>query len=299
VSAAAVDSSGRIKKKVVSPTDPEAGTASVIASVEKLLASGCDVTAIGVGVAAFVDLDGKVVFSPNLSYGEPDVGRAVGAKFGLPVAVDNDANLAALAEFRFGVGRQASPMLMLTLGTGVGGALLIDGEVYRGANGLAGEFGHMVVSTNGPACACGKKGCLEALSSGTAIARMGAEAMSRYPDGLIGRLSGGDPSKVSGELVADAAASGDDSARQVIADAGRWLGLGLAGLVDALDPALIVIGGGVVSDGDMSQLLLEPARSAMQDGLVGRSGPEVIRARLGNDAGMIGAAAMAADLKRA
>lgn len=298
VSVAAIDARGRVKKKVVIPTNPSDGTASVIVGLEKLLAEDCVVEAIGVGIAAFVGLDGKAAVSPNLSFKEPDVGKAVEERFGIPVAVDNDANLAALAEARFGSGVGSDPMLMLTLGTGVGGGVVIEGELYRGARGFAAEFGHMVIERGGPECACGREGCLEALTSGSAIARMGKEAMKADPDGLIARLSNADPAKVSGELVADAAASGDKGAREVIHGAGTWLGEGLAVLVNAFDPSVIVIGGGVVSDDEISELLLQPARARMKEGLASSNAPEVLRARLGNDAGMIGAAALAADLNK-
>jgi glucokinase len=213
----------------------------------------------------------------------------------VPVLVDNDANAAARAEAHFGAAVGHRQVLCVTLGTGIGGALVLDGRVYRGANGLAGEFGHMQVVPDGRRCECGNRGCWEQYASGNALVRDAGElVLAGSPVAhRLREMVDGDISRLNGPLVTQAAREGDPLSAELITDVGRWLGVGLAGVAAALDPSCIVIGGGVSGAGS---LLLEPARSAFSRTLVGRgfrAEPEIVLARLGQDAGFIGAADMA------
>ena len=195
--------------------------------------------------------------------------------------MDNDANVTARAEMRFGSGRGYSEAVCLTLGTGIGGAVVVAGDVVRGGQGLAGEFGHMQVVPDGLACECGQRGCWEQYSSGRAIAR-------------VGRAHGG----LDGPGVTEAARAGERWALEAFEDVGAWLGVGLAGLVAALDPQVVIVGGGLSEAGD---LLLEPARRAFSARLPGRGfrdEPPIVAAELGPDAGFIGAAILARELLR-
>jgi glucokinase len=184
-------------------------------------------------------------------------------------------------------------MLLVTVGTGLGGGIVTDGRIYRGAHGFAAEIGHVIVEPGGPPCGCGNRGCWEQVASGQAIERAGREAAERYPHSGIARLAEGAPARVTGQLVTRAAQDGDDTARTILAKVGRRLGEGIAGLVNVLDPDVVVVGGGAVEAGD---LLLEPARRACAGAVEGSDArPEVpiLAAELGNDAGVVGAAALA------
>ena len=237
------------------------------------------VEAIGIGAAGFVDRGGVVRFAPHLSWREEPLQEVLEQRIGLPVVVDNDANVTARAEMGFGSGRGYSEAVCLTLGTGIGGAVVVAGDVVRGGQGLAGEFGHMQVVPEGLACECGQRGCWEQYSSGRAIAR-------------VGRAHGG----LDGPGVTEAARAGERWALEAFEDVGAWLGVGLAGLVAALDPQVVIVGGGLSEAGD---LLLEPARRALSARLPGRGfrdEPPIVAAELGPDAGFIGAAALAREL---
>jgi glucokinase len=295
VFAALVDEDGRIVRRTSSTTDPEAGTASILSAVRGLLQEtdpGEAPAAIGVAAAAWVEYpSGRVVFAPNLTYDHPDLRAALEPAFGLPLAVENDANAAAWAENRFGAARGADEMIMLTVGTGIGGGAVIGGQLLRGHRGFAGEFGHITLVDGGPYCACGQRGCLEALASGTAIGRMAQEGVDGAADTILLELAGEDRRRITGALVSEAAHAGDEYAAEVLARAGRWLGTGLASLVQVFDPAVIVIGGGGAAAG---WFLLEPARLEMDRRLSRRrESPPILEATLGNDAGAIGAASLA------
>jgi glucokinase len=291
VLAALVDEEGRIVDRVEHPTDPRAGTASILRALGELFEKESP-AAIGVGVAAWVGWpSGRVVFAPNLFYDDPEVKEAIRRRFGLPVSVENDANAAAWGECRFGAGVGVSEMLMVTVGTGIGGGIVSGGKLYRGRNGYAGEFGHMTLIEGGPRCACGERGCFEAMASGAAIGRMAREGLHAAGSTAVRELSGGDSERVTGALVAEAAEGGDAYARLILRRAGHWLGIGLTNLVNIFDPEVIVIGGGGASSGG---LLLDPAREELARRLEGRrEPPRVAEAALGNDAGVIGAADLA------
>ena len=254
------------------------------------------VRAVGVGAAGFVDSSrSTVLFSPHLSWRNEPLKAALHEQIGLPIVVDNDANMTAWAEYRFGAARGYRNALCVTLGTGIGGALLIDGKIFRGGNGMAGEFGHMQVVPQGRRCECGNRGCWEQYSSGNALVREARELVAaRSPVAHhLRQLSDDDASKLSGPIVTAAAKAGDPAAIELFEEIGGWLGTGLAGLCAAFDPDCIIVGGGVSEAGD---LLLDPAREAMRRTLTGRGfrpEPPVVSAHLGPDAGFIGAADMA------
>jgi glucokinase len=294
VLAGVVDEQGRVSSTALRTTP---GRRVVTAQVEDALveaildsAGGRPLAGVGVAAAGFVDSQGeRVMFAPHLPWqGEP-LRELLEDRLGCPVALDNDANCAARAEAHHGAARGAASALMITMGTGIGGAVLLDGRVLRGANGMAGEFGHMQVVPDGQACECGKKGCWEQYSSGNALVRNARVLMAEQPS-VLDEMSGGNPERVTGPMVTSAAEEGDLVARAAFATVGEWLGVGVANLVAAFDPDVVVIGGGVSAAGDK---LLDPARSALQRTLVGaahRVVPDLVAAQLGPQAGMIGAA---------
>jgi len=260
----------------------------VTAVVERTGATGASV---GVGAAGLVDLSGVVRYAPNLDWRDAPLQDDLAAALGVPVRVENDAAAAAWGEYRVGAAQHASGgALMLTVGTGVGGGLIMDDRLVRGATGIGGEFGHLIVAEGGPRCPCGNRGCLEAVASGSAIGRMGRQAVA---DGEEPSSALHDVGEVTGTAVTRAAQHGDELAQRVLVRAGTWLGVGIASLVNSLDPEVVVIGGGVLSAGD---LLLAPAIEAYEARIVAREHravPPVLRAELSDDAGLIGAALLA------
>lgn len=294
VLAGVVDGEGRVVRTALRTTPGRRGVTrqvedALVAAVTEA-AGGERVDGVGVAAAGFVDSAGeRVMFAPHLPWqGEP-LRDLLTARLGCPVGLDNDANCAARAEAHHGAARGAASALMITMGTGIGGAVLLDGQVVRGANGMAGEFGHMRVVPDGQACECGRRGCWEQYSSGNALVRNARALMAEQPS-VLHDMTGGNPAAVSGPMVTAAAEEGDLVARQAFSSVGDWLGVGTANLVAALDPDVVVIGGGVSAAGDR---LLEPARAALRRSLVGASHrrvPPLLPAELGPSAGMIGAA---------
>jgi glucokinase len=206
--------------------------------------------------------------------------------------VDNDANLAAYAEYRFGAGRGYRHLLLVAVGTGIGGGIVSDGRLFRGAHGFAAEIGHVIVEPDGLPCGCGNRGCWEQVASGSAIGRLGREA-ARADERSTLRGLVDDPEQLTGAHVTQAALDGDEPSIRVLAEVGRRLGEGIAGLVNVLDPQIVVVGGGAIAAGE---LLLEPARDAFRDAVEGldhRPRVPIVAAQLGNDAGAVGAAALA------
>ena len=272
-----------------------------IVDLVRTLSADHDVAAVGIGAAGFVDAArSSVLFSPHLAWRDEPLREALMGRITMPVVVDNDANAAALAECRFGAGVGHRYVLCITMGTGIGGALVIDNRVFRGANGMAGEFGHVQVVPDGHRCECGNRGCWEQYASGNALVRDAGELMrsgSPVAHGLMERVEG-DVSRLTGPLVAEAARDGDPFAVEMFTDIGTWLGVGLAGMTAAFDPSAIVVGGGVSAAGD---LLLGPARRAFSRTLTGRGHrpePPIMEAALGAEAGFIGAADMARSAAR-
>ena len=265
------------------------------------LSAEYDVAAVGIGAAGFVDASrSTVLFSPHLAWRDEPLRDALMRRISVPVVVDNDANTAALAECRFGAGAGHRYVLCLTMGTGIGGALVLDNRVFRGANGMAGEFGHMQVVPDGHWCECGNRGCWEQYASGNALVRDARElvlAGSPVAHDLAARVDG-DVTRLTGPLVTEAARDGDPLALELLSGIGTWLGVGLAGMTAAFDPSAIIVGGGVSAAGE---LLLAPTRQAFARTLTGRGyrpEPPIMVAALGPDAGFIGAADMARSAAR-
>ena len=260
------------------------GLAHIIGSFLGSIGGGFRPQGVAIGFAGLTRAsDGHVYFAPNIGgLAGLEVGRSVGDAIGLPVIVANDANCAALGEYWCGAGRGAQSLFMFTLGTGIGGGFVIDGALWEGSDGIAGEIGHTVVDLGGPDCACGKSGCLEALGSGSAIIREYA-ARRRLRSGSKG---------LTAKAVIDRAKRGDSVARAVIAGAAAALGVGIANVFNLLNPEVIVVGGGVSRAG---RILLGPAiacaRGLVPESLRGRL--SVKRGRLGDDAGLVGAAYLA------
>ena len=251
------------------------------------------VEAIGIGIAGLVrPIDGILVWGPHVPGTKLDIRSAVSERFDVPVHVDNDANAAAFAETRLGAAIGYTNVLLVTLGTGIGGAVMIDGSLYRGG-GFAGEWGHVQVEANGLLCDCGKRGCWETRASGPALARLANQVVTRNPDSSLARILGS--SEISGESVVAAADAGDETARALVAEVGRSFGQGLAGLVAIFDPELIVIGGGL---GSVGESIVGPARRVLTDALHGgrlRVPPAIQVASLGPRAGAVGAALLAVE----
>ncbi|HET8594956.1 MAG TPA: ROK family glucokinase [Intrasporangium sp.] len=303
VAGGVVDESGRIlhRTRRSTPhrsTSPEVVEDTIVDCVDELLRGldGDRVTSVGVGAAGFVAADrGTVVFAPHLSWRSEPLRERLRARIAPPVTIDNDANAALWAEARFGAARGESHAVMITLGTGIGGALLVDGHVSRGRHGIAGEFGHMQVVPGGLRCECGNRGCWEQYASGNALVREARDLIAADSP-LIGDLRarlGRDENALTGPFITEAARAGDPTARELLAEVGEWLGVGLANLAAALDPGRFVVGGGVSAAGE---LLLAPARDAFRRQLPGRGyRPEasIVLAQLGADAGLIGAADLA------
>jgi glucokinase len=248
---------------------------------------------MGIGIATAGILDtrrGIVTASPNLpGWHNVPLRDVIAARSGLTTYLINDASAAALGEHRIGAGRGFDNLLYLTVSTGIGGGIIINGELYSGANGCAGELGHMTVEADGPQCHCGSFGCLEALASGWAIAKKAATCINQGGKSCITELVEGRVENITAETVATAARQGDRLACDIVAKAANYLGIGLANLVNIFNPELIIIGGGLSKMGDM---LLEPARKVIKERAfrLPAQTVRIVRARLGSNAGIIGAA---------
>jgi glucokinase len=267
--------------------------ATVVEEIEEARRARPDVVAAGLGIPCTIDrARGVAINAVNLDITDVPIRDILRERSSMDVYLDNDANCAALAEHRFGAARGATNAVMLTIGTGVGGGIIIEGEIYRGSIGAASEPGHMVIDLNGPPCqgSCPNHGCLEALASGTALAREGTAAAGHHPGSALG-LALAREGAVTGKTVTEAAMAGDEVARDVLALIGTRLGVGLSSLANIFNPDVIVIGGGVIAAGD---LLLEPARRELRErALPPMNETPVLEAEMGPDAGMIGAAEMA------
>ncbi len=298
VAAGVVDERGRIVEKLKSST-PSASprlTAQVISDAVLDLLGRHQAVAVGIGAAGFVDEAGSsILFAPNLAWRDEPLKRQVQERVGLPVVVENDANAAVWAETVLGAARGHMHVMLVALGTGIGAGLVINGQLYRGRWGIAGEPGHYRVVPDGRLCGCGNRGCWEQYASGNALVAEAREFARRSP-GAAARLlelGGGVAEGISGPQVTQAAREGDAVAQRCFEIVGRWLGHGLAALAAILDPGCFVIGGGVSDAGD---LLLGPARATFDAELTGgpyRPHAQITLARLGADAGMIGAADLA------
>ena len=298
IAGAVVDPEGTVveEQTVHSPADDAEAIETAIESLVNDFRRRHEIEAVGVGAAGYIDRDRAVVlFAPNLAWRGLHLKDHLEDSLGLPVVVENDGNAAAWGEFRFGAAVDSDDVLMVTVGTGIGGGLVTSGQLFRGAYGVAAEIGHLRVVPDGLPCGCGRRGCLEQYASGTALVRETRAQASEDPQAAAEVLSRADGSieNITGPLITKAAQAGDPFAGDRIADIATWLGEALASLAAVLDPSVVVIGGGVSHAGD---LLLDPCRRAFERELVARSHRPVLEIRLaalGNGAGVIGAADLA------
>jgi glucokinase len=296
------DSEGKVLGEDIRPTLGSGGPDAVIARMVESLkaavaaagASLDDVHTVGVSAPGPVDYASGVVTNPPNLPGWRDVPLTdiLQRQLDARCLMENDANAAAVAEHRWGAGRGCRHMLFLTLSSGVGGGIIIDGVLYRGASGSAGEMGHMTVDSRGPACSCGRRGCLEACASGLAIARRAEEAAAKAPGSPLARIAAEDP-PLTAKKVHRAASEGDPASRRIIARAGRYLGIGIGSLINIFNPQVIVLGGGLTKMGD---LYLGPMRQTVREECFPQPFEDV-RITVGefvDEAPALGAAALAA-----
>ncbi len=276
---------------------PDGGDGLVDVLLELAHTLAPDAAAIGVGVPGLVDRAGTLHIGPHLRRMQHvPIAEQIVARVGVTAIVDNDANCHAVAEHAAGAAVGIDETLIVTLGTGIGAGVITGGRLLHGANGFAGEPGHMVVDPNGPPCPCGKRGCWERFASGTGLGRLARDAASGGRLDAAVALAGGDPEAVRGEHVTTSARAGDAESQAVLDELAHWIALGLANLVNVLDPAVIVIGGGLVGAADL--LLPEVRRGFADLVMAGDLRPEVriVPAMLGEQAGAIGAALLAAEV---
>jgi glucokinase len=294
-----VDASGKVLATSRRDTPREGGNelTKTIAAVALELMQDHSITAVGVSAAGFVSSDRKTMLAtPNIAdWNGVQLDVELTKLIGLPVVIENDANAAAWGEAKFGAGRNQAHMMMLTIGTGVGGGIVVNNELYRGAFGIAAEFGHLRVVPEGHLCGCGARGCFEQYASGSALRRHAREAISASPDLARNLLARGDGTidGLTGQAITDAARDGDAVALAAFQTTAQYLGAGIASLAVLLDPSCVVIGGGVI---DAGEILLAPTREAMKRYMpfAGKHPyPEIVAAELGNEAGLVGVADLA------
>ncbi|HYZ35899.1 MAG TPA: ROK family glucokinase [Pseudonocardiaceae bacterium] len=296
VAAGVVDEHGKVLVTTYrdTPADDVRQIEDAIVTVVAELTGSYGVDAVGVGAAGFIDARrATVMFSPNLAWRDEPLQASLQRRLGLIVVVENDANAAAWAEVRFGAGRGSEHVVVLTVGTGIGGGIVIKGQLVRGQFGAAAEFGHIAVVPDGRVCGCGQRGCWEQYASGRALVREAHERLEDAPAGELWHLARGRPEHVTGQMITQAALAGDPTALQCFDAVGTWLGRGMAGLAAVLDPGLFVIGGGVSAAGEM---LRAPASAAFAMSLTGhgyRPAAQLRIAELGLEAGLVGAADLA------
>ena len=295
VAAGVVDGEGHILREArrSTPGSNPRSVEQVIVELVEELSRGTRIRSVGIGAAGWMDLDGgTVLFSPHLAWRNEPLRDNLQRLLRRPVMLANDADAAAWAEWRFGAGQGQDRLVCITLGTGIGGAMVMDGRVERGRFGVAGEFGHQIIMPGGHRCECGNRGCWEQYASGNALGREARElalANSPVAQELLKAVDG-HAERISGATVTELAIAGDAASKELLEDVGDWLGLGLANLAAALDPGKFVIGGGLCAAGE---LLVAPARKAFARNLTGRGfrpAAEIALAALGPNAGLIGAA---------
>jgi glucokinase len=282
IAAGIVDVGGNLLARAELPSDID-DAPSVVEQISKLVATlgGDGMAGIGIGAAGIVDHEtGHYFYGPNTGLRDVNLTELVSAAVGMPAFIDNDANCAAWAEHRFGVGRGSRHFMCVTLGTGIGGGFVFDGKPYRGAHGGAAEIGHMVVDPNGPLCGCGRRGCWEQFASGLALERLAREEL-------------GDA--IRGPEVTKAAREGDEVALRIVDRIARWVGRGLGSLVNILEPECIAIAGGIVRDWDLFAAASGEAMIEQMEAADRRPTPRVLPATLGSDAGVVGAATLVLD----
>jgi glucokinase len=298
VLAGVVDEDGQIleqDRQSTPKTDGEA-IAEVIAGLVASLRARHDVDAVGIGAAGWIDLDrANVMFAPNLVWRNEPLKLRVSKLIDLPIVVENDANCHVWAEHRFGAARGRDTVVAVILGTGIGGGIVLEGRLYRGGFGIAGEPGHIRVVPDGRPCGCGNRGCWEQYASGNALVRAAREIARSAPSSVpfLMKAVVGQVDAITGPLVTQAANAGDPGARECFEIIGRWVGQGLADLATILDPACFVVGGGPA---DAGAVLLDPIRASFAAALSGgayRPHAPILAAELGSSAGLVGAADLA------
>lgn len=299
IAAGVVDARGVIlarTKRATDPEDPAGIEASVVDCVRELSADHV-IAGVGVAAAGFVSSDRtRVLFAPNIAWRDHPLAERIAAEVDVPVVIENDANAAGWAEYRFGAGAGHRDMVMLTLGTGLGGAIVTDGHLVRGAFGAGAELGHLKINQGGHRCGCGHEGCWEAYVSGTALQKAARAAVVAYPDLAASLLARAGGAKVKGVHVTQAARAGDPLAVELMTRFGWWLGVGMATMTATVDPGVFVLGGGISADAD---LFLPAARASYRNNLSGRGfrgEPGFVVASLGNEAGIVGAADSVRDI---
>ena len=298
---AVVDDSGRIVGRRREPTRGDEGGKAIVRRIADSLAETVasagrpEIIALGASVPAGVDRQTGQIFPPNLpAVIGMDMRAELEAAFGAPTVVENDANCGALGETRFGAGRGHDSVIYITVSTGVGGGIVVGGELLRGEHGLAGEIGHTYCAPEGPRCACGNQGCLEAVASGTSLGRIARLRIAAGQPSFLTDMAGGDIEAVTGAMVGDAALRGDPLALAVVRDAGEALGRAMVSVIHLIDPNRLILGGGVMELGD---LIFGPINEAVAKDAFQpfRGSCEVVPAELGDDACLIGAATLAFD----
>ncbi|MFT2018539.1 ROK family glucokinase [Streptomyces sp. 796.1] len=297
IAAGVVDEEGAIRATCQVPTPPTPeGVVDAIADAVRTVSVDHEVEAVGIGAAGYVDdKRATVLFAPNINWRHEALKDKVEQRVGLPVVVENDANAAAWGEYRFGAGQGHDDVICITLGTGLGGGVIIGNKLRRGRFGVAGEFGHIRVVPDGLLCGCGSQGCWEQYASGRALVRYARQRAAAAPENatvLLG-LGDGTPDGIEGKHVSQAARSGDPVAIDSFRELARWAGSGLADLASLFDPSAFIVGGGVSDEGD---LVLDPIRKSFRRWLVGgqwRPHAQVLAAQLGGKAGLVGAADLA------
>jgi glucokinase len=298
VAAGVVDDAGEVLAvaRRRTPSQDPAHIVDVVVEIVGQLRSDHDVCAVGIGAAGFVNVErSTVLFAANLAWRDTPIREEIGSRLDIPVVVENDANAAAWGEYRYGAGEEQPDVVVMTIGTGIGAGIIVNGALHRGRFGIAGEPGHMRVVPGGRLCGCGNRGCLEQYCSGKALVRAAREVAQERPNDAarLLELAHGDVTNIDGPVVTKAAQEGDPAAVDCFDEIGRWLGQGLADLAAMLDPGRFVIGGGVAEAGD---LLLGAGRETYAAVLTGRGYrplADVVGARLGAQAGLIGAADLA------
>ncbi|ARQ71223.1 ROK family glucokinase [Streptomyces marincola] len=297
IAAGLVDEAGTILDtcQVATPPSPE-GVIEAIADAIKAVGEGTSAEAVGIGAAGYVDdKRATVLFAPNIAWRHEALKDKIEQRVSLSVVVENDANAAAWGEYRFGAGTGHDDVVVITLGTGLGGGIIIGGRLHRGRFGVAGEFGHLRVVPDGLLCGCGSQGCWEQYASGRALVRYARQRATATPEAAKVLLAEGDgtPEGIEGRHVSSAARQGDPVAIDSFRELARWAGAGLADLASLFDPSAFIVGGGVSDEGD---LVLDPIRKSFRRWLVGsryRPHAQVLAARLGGRAGLVGAADLA------
>jgi glucokinase len=297
IAAGVVDEEGTLLEtcKVLTPPTPE-GVIDAIADAVRTVSASHRIDAVGIGAAGYVDdKRATVLFAPNINWRHETLKDKVEQRVGLPVVVENDANAAAWGEYRFGAGQGHDDVVCITLGTGLGGGIIIGGKLHRGRFGVAGEFGHIRVVPDGLLCGCGSQGCWEQYASGRALVRYARQRAAATPENAVILLGLGDGTieSIEGKHISEAARKGDPVAVDSFRELARWAGAGLADLASLFDPSAFIVGGGVSDEGD---LVLEPIRKSFRRWLVGgqwRPHAQVLAAQLGGEAGLVGAADLA------